>query len=78
MARNSETREVFGDYVSTYDFAVFDPTTGQPFPLYYENRIPELQLENDQFNDDARSASWRMLNSDEAAGEEAVSRRFSQ
>jgi type I restriction enzyme R subunit len=37
-----KTRQVFGDYVSVYDFrqSVED---GATVPLYYENRIPELQ-----------------------------------
>ena len=41
-----KTREVFGDYVSVYDFrqSVED---GATVPLYYENRIPELQLTNE-------------------------------
>lgn len=45
------TREVFGDYVSVYDFsaAVAD---GATVPLYYENRIPELQLINEDLNED--------------------------
>lgn len=45
------TRDVFGDYVSVYDFtdAVED---GATVPLYYENRIPELQLVNENLNDD--------------------------
>ena len=45
------TKEVFGDYVSVYDFkqSVEDKAT---VPLYYENRIPELQLINDKFNQD--------------------------
>ncbi len=45
------TRAVFGDYVSVYDFrqSVED---GATVPLYYENRIPELQLTNDALNDD--------------------------
>lgn len=45
------TREVFGDYVSVYDFsaAIED---GATVPLYYENRIPELQLINEALNDD--------------------------
>jgi type I restriction enzyme, R subunit len=45
------TREVFGDYVSIYDFkqSVED---GATVPLYYENRIPELQLINEDFNQD--------------------------
>ena len=45
------TREVFGDYVSVYDFkqSVED---GATVPLYYENRTPELHLENPQLNED--------------------------
>ncbi|MDP4121075.1 MAG: type I restriction endonuclease subunit R, partial [Bacillota bacterium] len=45
------TRDVFGDYVSVYDFsaAIED---GATVPLYYENRIPELQLINENLNDD--------------------------
>jgi len=39
------TRDVFGDYVSIYDFrqSVEDKAT---VPLFYEGRIPELQLTN--------------------------------
>lgn len=45
------TREQFGDYVSIYNFrdAIED---GATVPLYYENRIPELQLVNEQFADE--------------------------
>lgn len=51
MAGEERTREVFGDYVSVYDFkaSIEDRAT---VPLYYENRIPELQLTNEQFNED--------------------------
>ena len=52
MAGEEErTREVFGDYVSIYNFqqSIED---GATVPLYYENRIPELQLANDAFADD--------------------------
>ena len=49
---NSEekTREVFGDYVSIYNFkqSVDDKAT---VPLFYENRIPELQLTNKDLNE---------------------------
>ncbi|MEE8575049.1 MAG: type I restriction endonuclease subunit R [Thermodesulfobacteriota bacterium] len=46
-----KTREVFGDYISIYDFrqSVVD---GATVPLYYENRIPELQLTNEELNED--------------------------
>lgn len=48
---DSVTRDVFGDYISIYDFsaAIED---GATVPLYYENRIPELQLINEDLNDD--------------------------
>jgi len=46
-----KTKEVFGDYISIYDFkqSVED---GATVPLYYENRIPELQLTNKDLNKD--------------------------
>ncbi len=45
------TREVFGDYVSIYDFqqSVED---GATVPLFYENRSPELHLDNPDLNDE--------------------------
>ncbi len=45
------TKEVFGGYVSIYDFqqSIED---GATVPLYYENRTPELQLVNQDLNDD--------------------------
>ncbi len=45
------TKETFGQYVSIYDFkqSIDDNAT---IPLYYENRIPELQLDDkDLFNE---------------------------
>ena len=39
------TREVFGDYVSVYDFAQ-SIVDGATVPLYYESRLPELQLQS--------------------------------
>lgn len=46
-----KTREVFGDYVSVYNFAQ-SIEDGATVPLYYENRIPELQLTNPNLGDD--------------------------
>jgi type I restriction enzyme, R subunit len=45
MAGEERTKQVFGDYVSIYNFkqSIDD---GNTVPLYYENRIPELQLTN--------------------------------
>jgi type I restriction enzyme, R subunit len=48
---DERTREVFGDYVSVYDFAR-SIEDGATVPLYYENRIPEVQLTNDDLNKD--------------------------
>jgi type I restriction enzyme R subunit len=45
------TREVFGDYVSVYDFAQ-SIEDGATVPLYYENRIPEVQLTNQELSRD--------------------------
>lgn len=51
MAGEEQTKVTFGDYVSIYNFrqAIEDNAT---VPLYYENRIPELQLENEDFSDE--------------------------
>lgn len=51
IAGEERTREVFGDYVSVYDFqqSVED---GATVPLFYENRTPELHLDNPDLNDD--------------------------
>jgi len=51
IAGEERTREVFGDYVSIYDFqqSVEDHATVR---LFYDNRTPELRLENPNLNDD--------------------------
>src|SRR5207248_303325 len=51
MAGEEKTKEVFGDYVSIYNFkqSIDD---GATVPLYYENRTPELQLANEDLNED--------------------------
>jgi type I restriction enzyme R subunit len=71
MAEQELTRQVFGDYVSVYDFqaAVEDEAT---VPLHYENRIPELQLTNEDFNEDMESLL------DEIALDEAEERAVEQ
>jgi type I restriction enzyme, R subunit len=51
MAGEEKTREVFGDYVSIYNFTQ-SIEDGATVPLYYENRIPELQLTNENLNED--------------------------
>ena len=51
IAGEEKTRQVFGDYISVYDFkqSVEDRAT---VPIFYENRIPELQLVNENLNED--------------------------
>jgi len=51
IAGEERTKEVFGDYVSIYDFqqSIED---GATVPLFYENRTPELELINPDLNDD--------------------------
>ncbi len=51
IAGEERTKEVFGDYVSVYDFqqSVDDGATVR---LFYENRTPELELVNPELNDE--------------------------
>lgn len=51
IAGEERTKEVFGNYVSVYNFAQ-SIADGATVPLYYENRIPELQLTNENLSDD--------------------------
>ena len=55
MGSEEATRQVFGDYVSRYDFqqSVEDEATK---PLYYENRTPELRIVNPDLDDDLLDA----------------------
>lgn len=69
------TRRVFGDYVSTYNFAD-SIRDGATVPLYYENRIPELQLTNENFDNDLEDL-LDQYDLDEQQ-EKLLSRKFSQ
>lgn len=61
------TRAQFGEYVSIYNFrdAIED---GATVPLYYENRIPELQLINPDFADELEEILKQAEVDDEAEG----------
>jgi len=72
---NERTREVFGDYVSIYDF-MQSVEDGATVPLYYENRIPELELINDQLNEDLKEVPDKAMLND--AEEEKLEREFRQ
>ena len=45
------TREVFGDYVSIYNFAA-SAADHATVPLYFEKRIPQIEIANPTFGDD--------------------------
>jgi type I restriction enzyme R subunit len=51
IAGEEKTKEVFGDYVSVYNYAS-STADGATVPLYFENRIPALQLVNPNFSED--------------------------
>ena len=71
IAGEERTREVFGDYVSIYDFqqSVED---GATVPLFYENRTPELHLDNPTLNEDL----YKLI--DEAQLSEDAERKLEQ
>lgn len=48
-----QTRETFGDYVSTYNFSQ-SIEDGATVPLYYENRVPKLDNTNKNLEDDIK------------------------
>ncbi|MBV7295732.1 type I restriction endonuclease subunit R [Corynebacterium sp. TAE3-ERU12] len=62
------TREQFGDYVSVYNFrdAIED---GATVPLYYENRIPELELINKNFSEELEDLLEEAELDDDAEGQ---------
>jgi type I restriction enzyme R subunit len=71
-----KTREVFGDYVSIYNFkqSVDD---GATVPLYYENRIPELQLKDERAFKEGMDRLLEEAELDEAQ-ENKLEREFSR
>jgi type I restriction enzyme R subunit len=71
IVTEEKTREVFGDYVSIYNFqqSIEDRAT---VPLYYENRKPDLQLTNKDLNEDME----RLL--EEAELDEAQEKKLEQ
>ena len=75
MAKGEEkTRETFGDYVSTYNFAQ-SVEDGATVPLYYENRVPKLENENPEIQKDLeRVMDFYELTTDE---EEKLEQEFS-
>jgi len=75
VAGEELTRREFGDYVSVYNFrdAIAD---GATVPLYYENRIPELQLVNEAFDEELTEILEAAELDDDAEGR--LVRRFAR
>lgn len=48
---DEKTKEWFGDYVSRYDFAD-SVADGSTVPIYYQNRVPQVVLQNDTLNEE--------------------------
>ncbi|TBY75802.1 type I restriction endonuclease subunit R [Rhizobium leguminosarum bv. viciae] len=71
QGEESRTREVFGDYVSVYDFAQ-SVRDGATVPLFYEARKPELQLNADELRGELDSLL------DEAMLDEEQEKKLSQ
>jgi len=75
MSDEEKTREVFGDYVSIYNFkqSIDDHAT---VPLYYENRIPELEITNQHLNEEMENLLENAELSEEA--EAKLEKEFSR
>jgi type I restriction enzyme R subunit len=75
VAGEELTRKEFGDYVSIYNFrdAILD---GATVPLFYENRIPELELLNEAFSDELNALLEEADVDEEAEG--LLVRRFAR
>ena len=75
MAGEELTKKTFGDYISVYNFkqSVDDNAT---VPLYYENRIPEVQLSNEDLNADLEKIIEDAMLDDKQ--EEKLQREFSR
>jgi type I restriction enzyme, R subunit len=75
IAGEELTKEVFGDYISIYNFkqSIDD---GNTVPLYYENRIPELQITNENLTSDIATIVEEAELDDEQ--EEKLEREFAR
>ncbi|MER1968348.1 type I restriction endonuclease subunit R [Castellaniella sp. GW247-6E4] len=73
QGEDSRTREVFGDYVSIYDFAQ-SVRDGATVPLYYESRKPELQLNSEELKEELGELLDNVELSEEQ--EKALQRQF--
>jgi type I restriction enzyme R subunit len=75
MAGEEKTKNTFGDYISVYNFkqSIDDNAT---VPLYYENRIPEVQLDETELKEGFEQILEDAMLSPEE--EEKLQREFSR
>ncbi len=75
QGEEQHTRDIFGNYVSKYDFkrSIED---GATVPLYYENRIPEVEVINDDLDEEIHSLLDEAQTSPEL--ERELERQFSR
>ena len=75
MVGEEKTKNTFGDYISVYNFkqSIDDNAT---VPLYYENRIPEVQLDETELKDGFEQILEEAMLSPEE--EEKLQREFSR
>jgi type I restriction enzyme R subunit len=75
LMEEEQTKQVFGDYVSVYDFAASEEDDAT-VPLYYENRIPEVNMDEQLLEEGLdQIAEEYNLSEDE---EDRLSREFSK
>lgn len=72
---DSRTREVFGDYVSVYDFSQ-SVRDGATVPLFYEARKPELQMDREALQEELEALIDEAELDDEQ--EKALNRQFAR
>ncbi|MCK2056981.1 type I restriction endonuclease subunit R [Methylobacterium sp. 37f] len=75
QGEESRTRDMFGDYVSVYDFAQ-SVKDGATVPLFYEARKPELQMNADELREDMEALLEDAALDD--AQEERLNREFAR
>jgi len=73
LGRDRKTNEWFGDYVSEYTFQQ-SMEDGATVPLFYQKRVPEMQVQNDDLSDEF----YQILEeaSLDEAGQEKLEKRF--
>ena len=75
LGRDRKTNEWFGDYVSEYNFSQ-SMDDGATVPLFYQKRVPEMHIQNDDLSDEF----YEILEDEnlDDAQQEKLEKRFSK